>query len=326
METPRLIDRPNLTDAELADLYAPARRVWMAALPGAPFPPLTHIVAQMRSLPKARTSLEWVVEGGYVSLSWQNENPDCQLGLAVEESARRRGLGTELLEFAIEQARAAGRTTLIGWYNDDIGAVFADQVGARVGNTMLISTLALPAEISPRPVPGYTVRSWQGSAPEELLESWIAVLDAINDAPHTEGSSPNLYSPEVVREQEELAAALGQELRVTVAVAQDGQVAASTVSWVEPELYDVAPADGSGSDVQACAIALTGASSVLAEHRGKGLARWIKHESLAGLMADRPEVSIVRTHNARSNAAILAVNYAVGFQTIGWETQAVLDL
>lgn len=65
---------------------------------------------------------------------------------------------------------------------------------------------------------------------------------------------------------------------------------------------------------------------MVAAHRHRGLARWLKAESLAALMAGRPDVPLVRTANATGNAGMLAVNRAVGFTIAATWTNVVLDL
>jgi RimJ/RimL family protein N-acetyltransferase len=57
------------------------------------------------------------------------------------------------------------------------------------------------------------------------------------------------------------------------------------------------------------------------DHRGKGLAKWAKADALLRLRADRPEVRRVRTSNAFSNEAMLAINTALGFDVVEVRTE-----
>jgi mycothiol synthase len=326
MHSPRLIDPTALTDAELAAAYSLPWLVRMRTAPGDVFPSLEQLVAATRNRPPAQTFLEWVTEGGYVSLRWETGDPECYLGLAVDPAARRRGVGTRLLEFAVQQARAAGHSMLMGQYCSSAGAAFAAGVGARIGNTGYISNLTLPVEITPRPVPGYTVRTWRGAAPQELLGSWARALEAVNDAPHTEGVSYRRFTPDTVREEENAVLARGVDLRTTVALADDGEVAGSTVLLIDPQPGAmIRPGDPSGRPVRVL-LAMTSESSVLRAHRNKGLMRWIKVESLSRLMTERPDVMVVNTYNDATNAGMLAVNDAVGFDVVAAYTQAVVKL
>ena len=56
-------------------------------------------------------------------------------------------------------------------------------------------------------------------------------------------------------------------------------------------------------------------------HRGVGLAKWAKAAMLRRLRAERPEAQVVRTDNAFSNAAMLAINDALGFTVTRTRTE-----
>ena len=61
-------------------------------------------------------------------------------------------------------------------------------------------------------------------------------------------------------------------------------------------------------------------------HRGRGLARWVKAESLRLLAQDRPDVALVSTCNAEENAAIRRVNERLGFVPVATHTTCELRL
>ena len=61
------------------------------------------------------------------------------------------------------------------------------------------------------------------------------------------------------------------------------------------------------------------------EHRGLGLAKWCKAAMLERIRVERPEVERVRTGNAFSNAAMLAINDALGFEVINTITEWQAD-
>ncbi len=56
-------------------------------------------------------------------------------------------------------------------------------------------------------------------------------------------------------------------------------------------------------------------------HRGIGLAKWAKAAMLLRLRSRRPEVARVRTGNAFSNDAMLAINTALGFEVTEVRTE-----
>src|SRR5207253_97471 len=77
---------------------------------------------------------------------------------------------------------------------------------------------------------------------------------------------------------------------VTVAVAGRGEVAACAG-------LGVSRGRGRSADTEDTAVG--------AAHRGRGLGRWVKFESLQRLRADRPEVELVTTDNAEQNESML---------------------
>ena len=52
---------------------------------------------------------------------------------------------------------------------------------------------------------------------------------------------------------------------------------------------------------------------MLAPHRGQGIAKRLKAEMWRWLRDDEPQVTGLRTGNAHSNAAMLAINDEMGF-------------
>jgi hypothetical protein len=72
--------------------------------------------------------------------------------------------------------------------------------------------------------------------------------------------------------------------------------------------------------------ATTEDTCTLAPHRGRGLARAVKCESLRRLRLERPDVELVTTMNAESNVAMRTVNRDVGFVPVLTLTTTVLEL
>lgn len=74
------------------------------------------------------------------------------------------------------------------------------------------------------------------------------------------------------------------------------------------------------------AVASTEDTATVAAQRGRGLAGWVKAESLRRLRADRPDVRLVTTTNAAGNEPILALNRRLGFERVAVATTASVSL
>ena len=226
--------------------------------------------------------------------------------LRVLPEHRRRGAGRMLLDAAREVAHGA----IGGHHQSPDGAAFARAVGARDEQRDVQSELDLRTADLPEPVVpvGYTLRSWIGAAPEEILASYASARNAIDDAPAPDGQTFDTYTVEYVRAQEEAIARRGREVRVTIALA-----GADVVAFTEVR---VSPAP--------TRMANTEDTATVPEHRGKGLSQAVKAESLRRLRAERPDVEVVQTTNAEQNGAMRAVNTKLGFVPTVTLTTAVL--
>jgi mycothiol synthase len=307
-----LLDSGSKTDAELGEVYALLRRCKLAAAPDDPYYTVDELIAMDRRRPGRSTDWVWVADGGLAILVHAPGDTHANMELVVAPEARRRGLGRHLASVAFDQARALGCGQVIGRYADRTGAAFARELGGREGNSALTSTVVLSAAVvEPEPVPGYAVRSWVDEPPEELFESWIETMNAIHDAPRTAGIDHARITGPNVRDMLATFSARGRQTRITVALDGGGDVVGSTELRV---------------GARPGAVARTAGTSVIAAHRRRGLARWIKAESLARLRSDRPDVPIVHTSNDVANTGMLAVNRAAGFQAVATYTYAIFDL
>jgi RimJ/RimL family protein N-acetyltransferase len=132
----------------------------------------------------------------------------------------------------------------------------------------------------------------------------------MDDAPAPDELELPTWTAETVRASEESLAARQREMRLTVALGAAGEVGAFT------ELHHSA-----GST-----LGFTDDTGTVAAHRGRGLARAVKLESLRRLRDDHPEVEVVSTSNAEENAAMRHVNESVGFRPTIVLTTATLLL
>ncbi len=247
--------------------------------------------------------------------------------LGVHPLARRRGLGTVLLETAESAARAAGRQALLAeteWAEGgfDVSAPFAQLHGYAVAQTNLRSALALPADADhlallrdgragcargdgdvaeETPDAAYRVEVAEGLPPAEWHED-LAVLNRrmSTDAPLGDlALEEEDWDAERVRAEYERRLGSGRQIQTAVArESASGRLVGFTdlsISAGSPEL------------------AYQGSTLVLREHRGHRLGLRLKAANALAVMASLPDVRSIRTWNADDNAPMLAVNQELGF-------------
>jgi mycothiol synthase len=230
---------------------------------------------------------------------------------AVRADQRRRGVGRKLLDAVCAQA---GRRRLRGYapVGHTGGMGFAAAVGATPGiidrqNRLRVADLD-PAVLeswvkrASERAHGYSLVSFDGPCPDELLEQFARLTHVMNTAPRSPGDE------DVLPTAEEVLA--GQEAR------QPRMGWAWTVC---------ARHDATGDLIGYTALMATRArpwlgvqwdTGVEPAHRNLGLGRWLKAANALRLLDERPEVTTVETWNAGVNAAMLSINDAMGFQPV----------
>jgi RimJ/RimL family protein N-acetyltransferase len=132
----------------------------------------------------------------------------------------------------------------------------------------------------------------------------------MDDAPGSEEIGFPTASAERVRASEASLIEREREMRLTVAMRDDSEIGAFTELRVS----------------RGAIVALTDDTGTVAAHRGQGLARSVKLESLRRLRDDHPAVEIVTTMNAEENAVMRHINESVGFRPVAIRTTATLKL
>jgi GNAT superfamily N-acetyltransferase len=243
----------------------------------------------------------------------------CEVQVTVLPEFRRRGLGSQMLAAVEQAARDRGRSTvlaIVDWPKDGhpegVGES-AVQFGARHGYTLALAEiqrrLPLPVDEVALDVlageaadrhDGYTLRSWVGPVPEELLQGWAEVTSSLlTEAPNGDiEREPETPDPARVREAEALAFAQKREIYATAALASDGTVVAYSNFGVNTE--------GSPRAYQWGTL-------VRPEHRGHRLGLAVKVANLRLLQSARPDLREVVTWNAEVNVHMIAVNEQMGF-------------
>ncbi|MDP9407362.1 MAG: GNAT family N-acetyltransferase [Actinomycetota bacterium] len=258
-----------------------------------------------------------VVGGCRLSLPLAENTDLGEVDLYVVPSARGEGLGRALLDHAADRLRAAGRARLVLWGHlepvdtDGPGSTFARAVGARRVSEDVLRTLDLTPQNRARwaalraeaeaAASAYEVVTWEGPAPDHLVEGVLALKEQIStDAPTDDLAwAGESWDVERLRVLEAEAAAKGRRRLVAAARHRgDGHLAALTDLLV--------PAAGPEEAHQWDTV-------VLRADRGHRLGLLVKLANLGQLLRRCPRTRRVSTWNSASNAPMVAVNDRLGF-------------
>ncbi|MET8154766.1 GNAT family N-acetyltransferase [Sphaerisporangium sp. NPDC005289] len=244
-----------------------------------------------------------------------------ELEINVHPAERRAGVGRLLLEAAVGAARENLRRRVSADVPEGApGEGFLAAHGFRPVLTLTFARLPLervdPAALAAaveKPHPGYRLVSWDGAVPGELLDTFTASRRAMADMPMGEADfGVDVWDADRVLSAARAIEERGELLHTVAAVREsDGSVVGFT------EL--VVPGDGRG-DAQHYG------TGVLPEHRGRGLARWMKTEAIRGARERHPGLAGLLTDTADGNAPMRAVNDALGYAPTHRTVKYQLDL
>jgi GNAT superfamily N-acetyltransferase len=245
---------------------------------------------------------------------WDNTH-SALADLTVDPAARRQGIGRRLFELAVERTAAERRTQIIISGPDQAAsAAFAKAMGLEAALTSIerrqdLSTLdwdQLDREYAEaeRLAADYELIRIAGETPADWLPAVATMTAAINDAPiGALNIEDEVFTPERIRMFE--TAQLARNLRLYRVIArhrETGELAGHTVVAVERER----PWHGWQYD-----------TSVLRAHRGHRLGLLVKLAMMYWLGTEEPQLRIIDTDNAESNAHMIRVNELLGYQVVG---------
>ncbi|MFC7883492.1 GNAT family N-acetyltransferase [Streptomyces sp. NPDC057376] len=247
-----------------------------------------------------------------------------ELTLHVHTAERRRGAGTRLLDTAVAAAREDGRRSVVAQADADTpGDHFLAARGFREVLGLTYARLALDEldagrtdaihAIADRPHPGYRLLSWRGTVPDELARTFAASRRALDDMPMGDTDyGVVVWDVERVLAAAKAVADRGDLLTTVAAVDEaDGSIAGFS------EL--VVPGDGKGDGLHY-------GTGVLPEHRGHGLGRWMKAESIRLARTRHPGLAGLVTDTADDNTHMRRINDALGYVPTRKALEYQLDL
>lgn len=268
--------------------------------------------------PKTFAARESGSVAGLVQLSvsdWDNTHL-AWAGFVVHPDLRRQGLGSRLLEFAEEQTRALGRTSMgcDGWDTDATNGFALKQgwprKGSAINRRQVLASLdrqyldTVYDEAAAAASSSYELVRIAGSTPVHLLDSVAEMTAAINDAPLDDlDIEDEVFPKERIVAYETAQQSKGNRLyRVVARHGVTGELAGHSVVAVESDR----PTIGDQHD-----------TSVVRAHRGHRLGLLLKADMLRWLADVEPGLETIDTWNAESNKHMVQVNERLGYQVLG---------
>ena len=312
---------------ELAAQHLVESEIESERYPGSGRQPLEAYVSFARSLPSQFDDHTWIAEEtdgtpSGCAACWSNAAGDPRIMqgyVYVRRPWRRRGLGWRLLNAVVDEASAVGRPTLLWSTYDSIAAgdAVSRRVGGRVGRVNRTSELVLEgvdwqrveswvAE-GPRRAAGYRLEFWDGLLPDHVLDDAARVHHLMNAQPRDDLDIGDVDIDATQAAEVDRHLAESGRLRWTLFVRDPGgRCVGGTELTFEP--WDPGTAQQQNTAIDP-------------RYRGQGLAKWAKASMLVRLRNVCPDVVRVRTSNAFSNEAMLAINTALGFDVVEVRTE-----
>jgi GNAT superfamily N-acetyltransferase len=258
-----------------------------------------------------------MVGAGLVNLPMSDNPRMAYFDVWVDWPARRRGVGSMLLDEVERRARAAGRelalvevfappggTSTGTWFGDARGYVVANREGSKAIDLAASEARwdRLAAEVEAARG-DYRVVTWTGACPDAYLEDLIEMLGGFlamvptGDLELEDG----VWTVDRIRESERRAEQIGQDRFHAGAVSQEGRL----VGFSDVRVARADPR-----------IAHVGVTMVMPEARGHRLGLAMKLATHRALRAAYPGCAAVATSNADVNDHMNAVNEALGYRVL----------
>jgi len=291
--------------------------------PDDPPRPLEEELQGFRNIPDLLDVLVWLAwdpSGADIIAMGELEiwnTPDnqhlAQFEIDVHPDQRLQGLGKRLLRSVTAEVQRRDRRLMMTGTNDRVlaGAALMQRLGAQPGleartnqlrlaeldRDLLRRWLDVPDETRAR----FSLGFWDGPYPEEQMPGVVELYEITNDAPRDQLEIEDRHmTAEILRQFEQYQFARGNQ-RWTYYVVENatGRFCGFTETKWNPNRPTILEQDFTG---------------VHPDYRGLKLGRWLKAAMLDKVLNERPQVTLVRTGNANSNAPMLAINNALGFK------------
>jgi len=233
-----------------------------------------------------------------------------QFDLSILAPYRRKGIGTKALKLLYNFAKENNKTTLISGTDEVDGKKFLEIIGAQTALTGVENRLNLEEvdwemiskwekegpERSPR-----TKLQFFYTIPENIIKKYSEIYTETNNQQPLGDLDVGdiVFTPATLRQMEKRHKDLGRKQLTYITVEHDGEISGLTEMLYRPERDYIIEQ------------LLTGVKD---KHRGRGLGKWLKATMLLRIKEEFPNVKIVSTGNARTNAPMLSINDRLGFK------------
>ncbi|MFQ5837150.1 MAG: GNAT family N-acetyltransferase [Thermoplasmata archaeon] len=224
---------------------------------------------------------------------------------------RRHGIGRRLLIEAAKMVRERDRSLILLGSDEDDGKAFIEAINAQIAQHTRESRLYLDAvdwhmveewaEDGPQRSPDTTPRFFANYIPEAIIEDFSdALTEVFNQIPRDElDIGDEIMTPERIRQWEARFRDAGGTRLSAITQEADGDISGLTEMGYFPDKETFIHQYMTG---------------VREKYRGRGLGKWLKAAMLLRVREEFPQVKVVVTGNATSNAAMLSINERLGFK------------
>jgi len=240
-----------------------------------------------------------------------NENKHLmQFDFVLLANYRSKGIGTMAMKKIYDYALKKDKSVLISSTDEDDEKAFLKSLGAQTALSGVENRLKVEK------IDWNMVKQWNKEghkrSPESRIELYYTIsqeiieeyckiyTETLNQQPMGDlDIGKIIYTPEMIRYNEKNNAELGRKHLTYLIIESNGDISGLTEMIYRPEKETMIEQ------------LLTG---VKKEYRGRGLGKWLKAAMLLKMREEFPQVKIITTGNATTNAPMLSINDRLGFK------------